>query len=813
MPYHFQYVPPSGPLSGRALEEQTERAFNELGADMDAFEKSAGEALDVAANARSTANEALSTANRAISEAQDVNGIAQEAKNESGAALATVQEARNAVNAAVDAASDAAALAETAQATAEEAKSTADAAQAEGQNAAAKAAEAQRLAQAAMTVQSGDFIIDQSSVNANELISSAKVYAATEIINTPATAPAFLEVMSNSDETSVTQAVWSENTPQQYLRTGTTVWGVNAGQSDFALQALPDDSEAAPVEGTLSVSNNGTAMSAAFTPGGFTANEADGLALSGELRFTLGEGFRGTILCNDMEIVRVTEIDSGETGTEVEAVIINGGMASDKTNIAIIAADYEGDTLVMQISAAWEDRSHSTTWGGWVAGGDGAADAAGLPLGAWLWSPLKKVPFGFLDISKDNGLLSRAAFPQLWETIKDDGNVISESAYQASVSQFGGCGSFSSGDGATTFRLPMIAGLYARAYDPANPDLALGKCLGDAIRNITGRLRVVAYNTATNAALQVGFSEASGAFNKSGSLGTSQGVGGTGANFSVSDFTQYALLNAANSLPTADENRPRTVCQTPIMKVYGAVADAGETNIAALIASTAELTGKLKAAAYTTILTSSGTWIAPYDGYYLFEIQGGGGGGGSHIKTVTTDVGSVFCSGGQAGLCKTYCGYYAEGDMLDAVIGAGGNGGDESSSTAGYDGGATSIAGVSASGGGGGSGILNSPGNYIYFNRVAMGKQAGAPGFAANLERFLGTECYSGRSGIGGGTIFGTGGGVAYACCYSTAGANGGNGGNGVGYGSGGSGGASKNQTARGGSGKQGCVRITYLGV
>ena len=52
-----------------------------------------------------------------------------------------------------------------------------------------------------------------------------------------------------------------------------------------------------------------------------------------------------------------------------------------------------------------------------------------IPLGSWIWSPLKKVPFGFLDISKDNGLLSRAAFPQLWETIKDDGNVISESAY------------------------------------------------------------------------------------------------------------------------------------------------------------------------------------------------------------------------------------------------------------------------------------------------------------------------------------------------------------------------------------------------
>ena len=209
--------------------------------------------------------------------------------------------------------------------------------------------------------------------------------------------------MSNSDETSVTQAVWSENSPQQYLRTGLTVWGVNAGQSDFTLQALPDDGEAAPLDGVLSIINNGAAMSANFTPGGFTAAEADALALYGELRFTLGESFRGVVMCGETEIARVAEIDLGEDGAAVEAIIINAEIYSEQSEIAILAAAYETDTLVLHTRAAWKDRSAATTWGGWVAGEGGGGSP--VPRGIiCMWSGEESdTPYGWALCDGNNG--------------------------------------------------------------------------------------------------------------------------------------------------------------------------------------------------------------------------------------------------------------------------------------------------------------------------------------------------------------------------------------------------------------------------
>ena len=91
MPYHFQYVPPSGPLSGQSLEDQTARALNELGGHFDQVSEEtaalAGQALNMAHTAGSTANEALSTANQGISLAQDAQDAAQNAQTASAQAL------------------------------------------------------------------------------------------------------------------------------------------------------------------------------------------------------------------------------------------------------------------------------------------------------------------------------------------------------------------------------------------------------------------------------------------------------------------------------------------------------------------------------------------------------------------------------------------------------------------------------------------------------------------------------------------------------------------------------------------------------
>ena len=56
MSVDFKYVPINGPLSGRAFEEQTERAFNELGANMDGMQQTAAQAVDIARGRDSAAS-------------------------------------------------------------------------------------------------------------------------------------------------------------------------------------------------------------------------------------------------------------------------------------------------------------------------------------------------------------------------------------------------------------------------------------------------------------------------------------------------------------------------------------------------------------------------------------------------------------------------------------------------------------------------------------------------------------------------------------------------------------------------------------
>lgn len=83
-----------------------------------------------------------------------------------------------------------------------------------------------------------------------------------------------------------------------------------------------------------------------------------------------------------------------------------------------------------------------------------------LPVGTTIWVNAVLAPPGFL---KENGvLLSRATFPRLWAfaAAGGQGNTVSEATWLA-----GQTGSFSTGDLATTFRIPDSRGEFIRAYD------------------------------------------------------------------------------------------------------------------------------------------------------------------------------------------------------------------------------------------------------------------------------------------------------------------------------------------------------------
>ena len=167
------------------------------------------------------------------------------------------------------------------------------------------------------------------------------------------------------------------------------------------------------------------------------------------------------------------------------------------------------------------------------------------------------------------------------------------------------------------------------------------------------------------------------------------------------------------------------------------------------------------------VITTSGTYTAPVDGWYKITAKGGGGGGAGGYTTTT-----VCYSGGGGGEGGTTIGfeYLTAGDTSAVTIGAGGAGGAAGA----YDGanGGDSAVVINANtytGGGGYGGKLSTPGG-----RGGTGTIPGNPG---------GTG--SGIVGNGFGATGGNGGGAGggFSQTYNAAGESGTNGGGGAGGG------------------------------
>jgi hypothetical protein len=81
-----------------------------------------------------------------------------------------------------------------------------------------------------------------------------------------------------------------------------------------------------------------------------------------------------------------------------------------------------------------------------------------LPVGTTIWVNGNAAPAGFL---KSNGaLISRVSFPRLYAFAAGSGNIVSEATWAA-----GSQGAFSTGDLASTFRIPDDRGEFIRAFD------------------------------------------------------------------------------------------------------------------------------------------------------------------------------------------------------------------------------------------------------------------------------------------------------------------------------------------------------------
>lgn len=161
------------------------------------------------------------------------------------------------------------------------------------------------------------------------------------------------------------------------------------------------------------------------------------------------------------------------------------------------------------------------------------------------------VPPAGMSIKPTGGLVSRTTYADLWAWVQASGLLVTESAWAA-----GRIGCYTAGDGSTTFRLPLIQGVTIKAYHDGNstyesdPSRLLGSFQDDAIRNISG--------TFTNNGDSGGFSDASGAFTRSGSALVGS-AGQYGANSRVITF------NASNVVQTAAENRVKNITYQPFI--------------------------------------------------------------------------------------------------------------------------------------------------------------------------------------------------------------------------------------------------------
>lgn len=194
-----------------------------------------------------------------------------------------------------------------------------------------------------------------------------------------------------------------------------------------------------------------------------------------------------------------------------------------------------------------------------------AVAGASVPVGAeFLWfadpaDPTGNIPAGYvLGMGEE---LSRATYPDLWAWVVGTGRLITEAAWQAAyAANDGNVGYYSDGDGVTTFRVPRIV-----RYVSGGEIAEAGSYLGDASRAITsnfggGYIRLDTAGTITGALTTDGVLR---------NVGTST----TGNTQCLTGF------DSSQSVPTADENRPKTIKRTFIIKAFSAAVNTGSVDV------------------------------------------------------------------------------------------------------------------------------------------------------------------------------------------------------------------------------------------
>ena len=253
------------------------------------------------------------------------------------------------------------------------------------------------------------------------------------------------------------------------------------------------------------------------------------------------------------------------------------------------------DTVVSQYEIM-EDGSALALSGGVIVtppppepGGDG-----GIPLLSVFWSTIGLSEEGCLDLSIDNGLLPRTVFPDAWAKLEraitaDTGAVVSEANWQAELLLNSGvCGKFSTGDGSTTFRVPLLRKRASFGFPDVSAGATHGDFLPDQMRPITGTIGI---NDGYGLGYASSTTNGTGAFSKILPNENARAIG------SASTTLRPVNIDSAMLGPRysgAITHGPLLI-YTPMIKMYGSIDDPAVLNAAATVQM---ITNKLDTAVY-----------------------------------------------------------------------------------------------------------------------------------------------------------------------------------------------------------------------
>ncbi len=228
---HFQYDPPSGPISGVSFEDQTELAINDLHSRVDETNTNTSEAKDTADQALASASEAKQAAALAQTSADEAKTQITQVRNDLTSTTVVANNAMIRANNAFD-------LAATAQSQAGQVTTGLSNHIADHNNPHAVTAEQvgaystietdSRISSLVPSIEAamGKFRTETEDADVNTLYDVAdKIYltgAGTTNLPPDITIPAWLMVYINEGDTAVTQRIWdSSSTHLIYERTGT----------------------------------------------------------------------------------------------------------------------------------------------------------------------------------------------------------------------------------------------------------------------------------------------------------------------------------------------------------------------------------------------------------------------------------------------------------------------------------------------------------------------------------------------------------------------------------------------------------------